>query len=240
MCRNSSSTRWKCEALFARNSRLGASMLPRTRCRPGAPRSNFCADESQNGLDEAGEAGPLCTGSRRTRPPTGAAGPRTRRDLQHGIRGYFLIVADFIVGERMASRWSGRGSARVQLDGVRVGDNGSGSDRARPAVRSAFLNPERVSMPDFDVDFCMEGRDRVIEYVAKKYGRERVFADHHVCTLAAKAVDARCGRVLGHNTDTWTRLRSSFLSKSHSRSTRRLAQEEDSALVRRRRRMFAS
>jgi DNA polymerase-3 subunit alpha len=61
-----------------------------------------------------------------------------------------------------------------------------------------FLNPERVSMPDFDVDFCMEGRDRVIEYVADKYGRERVSQIITHGTLAAKAVVRDVGRVLGH------------------------------------------
>ncbi len=60
-----------------------------------------------------------------------------------------------------------------------------------------FLNPERVSMPDFDVDFCMEGRDRVIEYVADKYGRERVSQIITYGTMAAKAVVRDCGRVLG-------------------------------------------
>jgi DNA polymerase-3 subunit alpha len=62
-----------------------------------------------------------------------------------------------------------------------------------------FLNPERVSMPDFDVDFCMDGRDRVIDYVAKKYGRERVSQIITYGTLAAKAVIRDVGRVLGHN-----------------------------------------
>ena len=62
-----------------------------------------------------------------------------------------------------------------------------------------FLNPERVSMPDFNVDFCMEGRDRVIEYVANKYGRERVSQIITYGTLAAKAVVRDVGRVLGHN-----------------------------------------
>ena len=60
-----------------------------------------------------------------------------------------------------------------------------------------FLNPERVSMPDFDVDFCMEGRDRVIEYVAEKYGRERVSQIITYGTMAAKAVVRDVGRVLG-------------------------------------------
>jgi DNA polymerase-3 subunit alpha len=60
------------------------------------------------------------------------------------------------------------------------------------------LNPERVSMPDFDVDFCMDGRDRVIEYVANKYGRDRVSQIITYGTLAAKAVVRDVGRVLGH------------------------------------------
>ena len=61
-----------------------------------------------------------------------------------------------------------------------------------------FLNPERVSMPDFDVDFCMEGRDRVIEYVAAKYGQDRVSQIITYGTMAAKAVVRDVGRVLGH------------------------------------------
>ena len=61
-----------------------------------------------------------------------------------------------------------------------------------------FLNPERVSMPDFDVDFCMEGRDRVIDYVADKYGHDRVSQIITYGTLAAKAVVRDVGRVLGH------------------------------------------
>ncbi len=61
-----------------------------------------------------------------------------------------------------------------------------------------FLNPERVSMPDFDVDFCMDGRDRVIEYVSQKYGRDRVSQIITYGTMAAKAVVRDVGRVLGH------------------------------------------
>ncbi len=59
-----------------------------------------------------------------------------------------------------------------------------------------FLNPERVSMPDFDVDFCMEGRDDVIDYVAERYGRERVSQIITFGTMAAKAVIRDSGRVL--------------------------------------------
>ena len=61
-----------------------------------------------------------------------------------------------------------------------------------------FLNPERVSMPDFDVDFCMIGRDDVIDYVAERYGRDRVSQIITYGTMAAKAVVRDVGRVLGH------------------------------------------
>jgi DNA polymerase-3 subunit alpha len=61
-----------------------------------------------------------------------------------------------------------------------------------------FLNPERVSMPDFDVDFCMEGRDRVIDYVAGRYGRDAVSQIITFGTMAAKAVVRDVGRVMGH------------------------------------------
>src|SRR5690606_7970571 len=60
-----------------------------------------------------------------------------------------------------------------------------------------FLNPERVSMPDFDIDFCMDRRDEVIDYVARKYGRDRVSQIITYGTMAAKAVVRDAGRVLG-------------------------------------------
>ncbi len=61
-----------------------------------------------------------------------------------------------------------------------------------------FLNPERISMPDFDVDFCMEKRDLVIDYVARTYGRDQVSQIITYGSMAAKAVVRDCGRVLGH------------------------------------------
>ena len=61
-----------------------------------------------------------------------------------------------------------------------------------------FLNPERVSLPDFDVDFCMDRRDEVIEYVSSRYGRERVSQIITFGSMAAKAVVRDVGRVLGH------------------------------------------
>ena len=61
-----------------------------------------------------------------------------------------------------------------------------------------FLNPERVSMPDFDIDFCMTSRDKVIDYVADRYGRDCVSQIITYGTMAAKAVVRDVGRVLGH------------------------------------------
>ncbi|MDH5469563.1 MAG: DNA polymerase III subunit alpha, partial [Gammaproteobacteria bacterium] len=119
--------------------------------------------------------------------------------LQMGFPGYFLIVADFI-------KWS-------KANGIPVGPgrgSGAGSLVAYALTITdldplkydllfeRFLNPERVSMPDFDVDFCMEGRDRVIEYVAQRYGRDKVSQIITYGSMAAKAVVRDVGRVLGH------------------------------------------
>jgi len=116
-----------------------------------------------------------------------------------GFPGYFLIVADFIQWAKNngvpvgPGRGSGAGSlvayalTITDLDPLRY-----------ELLFERFLNPERVSMPDFDVDFCMEGRDRVIEYVAEHYGREKVSQIITYGSMAAKAVVRDVGRVLGH------------------------------------------
>ncbi len=130
---------------------------------------------------------------------------RSRLDLElavinsMGFAGYFLIVADFI-------QWA-------KQNGVPVGPgrgSGAGSLVAYALkitdldplhydlLFERFLNPERVSMPDFDIDFCMEGRDRVIEYVAQKYGRQCVAQIITFGTMAAKAVVRDVGRVMAH------------------------------------------
>ncbi|MFC4258725.1 DNA polymerase III subunit alpha [Marinobacter lacisalsi] len=118
--------------------------------------------------------------------------------IQMGFPGYFLIVMDFI-------KWA-------KNNGVPVGPgrgSGAGSLVAYAQLITdldplqydllfeRFLNPERVSMPDFDVDFCMEGRDRVIDYVAEKYGREAVSQIITFGTMAAKAVVRDVARVQG-------------------------------------------
>lgn len=114
-----------------------------------------------------------------------------------GFAGYFLIVADFI---RWAKQQSipvgpGRGSGAGSL--VAYSLNITDLDPIEhDLLFERFLNPERVSMPDFDVDFCMEGRDRVIEYVAQKYGRESVSQIITFGTMAARAVVRDVGRVM--------------------------------------------
>ena len=115
-----------------------------------------------------------------------------------GFPGYFLIVADFIQwGKNQGipigpGRGSGAGSLVAwalqitDLDPIPYN-----------LLFERFLNPERVSMPDFDIDFCMDRRDEVIDYVAGKYGRDRVSQIITYGTMAAKAVLRDSGRVLG-------------------------------------------
>lgn len=116
-----------------------------------------------------------------------------------GYIGYFLIVADFINWAKKndvpvgPGRGSGAGSIVAYALGITDID-----PLAYELLFERFLNPERVSMPDFDIDFCMEGRDRVIDYVTQKYGRESVSQIITFGTMAAKAVVRDVGRVLGH------------------------------------------
>ncbi|AQA18309.1 DNA polymerase III subunit alpha [Halioglobus japonicus] len=118
--------------------------------------------------------------------------------VQMGFPGYFLIVMDFI-------RWAkehdipvgpGRGSGAGSL--VAYAMEITDLDPIEyDLLFERFLNPERVSMPDFDVDFCMEKRDKVIEYVADNYGREAVSQIITFGTMAAKAVVRDVARVQG-------------------------------------------
>jgi len=127
---------------------------------------------------------------------------RLQRELdvicQMGFAGYFLIVADFIRWARAngvpvgPGRGSGAGSLVAYVLGITDLD-----PLQYDLLFERFLNPERVSMPDFDVDFCMDGRDRVIEYVAERYGRERVSQIITYGTMAAKAVVRDVARVFG-------------------------------------------
>ena len=116
-----------------------------------------------------------------------------------GFEGYFLVVADFI-------RWArgqgipvgpGRGSGAGSLVAWSLGITDL-DPLQHDLLFERFLNPERVSMPDFDIDFCMARRDQVIDYVAERYGRDRVSQIITFGSLAARAVVRDVGRVLGH------------------------------------------
>ena len=117
---------------------------------------------------------------------------------QMGFAGYFLIVADFIrwARENGVPVGPGRGSGAGSLVAYALGITDLDPLRY-DLLFERFLNPERVSMPDFDIDFCMDGRDRVIDYVAHRYGRERVSQIITYGTMAAKAVVRDVARVFG-------------------------------------------
>ncbi|MFO1393329.1 MAG: DNA polymerase III subunit alpha [Steroidobacteraceae bacterium] len=180
--------------------RLGKASLPAYPVPAGQTTEDFLRAESRSGLESrlsaAAEAPGLAPAIERAPYEARLA---TELDVicQMGFAGYFLIVADFI-------RWArdngvpvgpGRGSGAGSLVAWVLGITDLDPIR-HDLLFERFLNPERVSMPDFDVDFCMEGRDRVIEYVAERYGRERVSQIITYGTMAAKAVVRDVARVL--------------------------------------------
>ncbi len=116
-----------------------------------------------------------------------------------GFQGYFLIVADFIEWAKDndipvgPGRGSGSGSLVAYVLGITVLD-----PLSFDLLFERFLNPERASMPDFDIDFCMEGRDKVIDYVAQKYGKDSVSQIITYGSMAARGVVRDIGRVLGY------------------------------------------
>ncbi|MEM1190379.1 MAG: DNA polymerase III subunit alpha [Pseudomonadota bacterium] len=118
--------------------------------------------------------------------------------LSMGFPGYFLIVMDFIrwAKERDIPVGPGRGSGAGSL--VAYALEITDLDPIEyELLFERFLNPDRVSMPDFDIDFCMERRDEVIDYVAERYGRDAVSQIVTFGTLAAKAVVRDVARVQG-------------------------------------------
>jgi len=118
--------------------------------------------------------------------------------LNMGFPGYFLIVSDFILWAKThgcpvgPGRGSGAGSLVAYA--LKITDL---DPLEYKLLFERFLNPERVSMPDFDIDFCQGNRDRVIDYVKDKYGREAVSQIATFGTMAAKAALRDVGRVLG-------------------------------------------
>ncbi len=181
---------------------LGQNYLPQFPVPAGMTTDEYFTQQSQQGLEQRLnfllDATAVEFNERRK-----IYDDRLRMELnvikEMGFPGYFLIVADFI-------RWSkeqdipvgpGRGSGAGSLVAYALGITDL-DPITHDLLFERFLNPERVSMPDFDVDFCMEGRDRVIEYVANKYGRESVSQIITYGTMAARAVLRDVGRVLGH------------------------------------------
>ena len=115
-----------------------------------------------------------------------------------GFPGYFLIVSDFITWAKAngCPVGPGRGSGAGSLVAYALSITDLDPLQYK-LLFERFLNPERVSMPDFDIDFCQGNRDRVIEYVKDKYGREAVSQIATFGTMAAKAALRDVGRVLG-------------------------------------------
>ena len=115
-----------------------------------------------------------------------------------GFEGYFLIVADFCgwAREKRIPVGPGRGSGAGSLVAFALGITDL-DPLEHDLLFERFLNPERVSMPDFDIDFCIDGRDDVIGYVADRYGQDRVSQIITFGTMAARAVVRDVGRALG-------------------------------------------
>ena len=115
-----------------------------------------------------------------------------------GFEGYFLIVADFVNWAQKKDipvgpgRGSGAGSITAYALGITAID-----PIKYDLLFERFLNPDRVSNPDFDIDFCMEGRDKVLDYVTQKYGKDSVAQISTRGTMAARAVLRDVVRVLG-------------------------------------------
>lgn len=180
--------------------RLGEYFLPAFPTE-GMAETEYLVKKSREGLEDRLEflfPGPAVRAERRP-----AYDERLEIELQvinqMGFPGYFLIVMEFI-------QWSkdndipvgpGRGSGAGSLVAyaLKITDL---DPLEYDLLFERFLNPERVSMPDFDVDFCMDKRDQVIDHVAEMYGRDAVSQIITFGTMAAKAVIRDVGRVLGH------------------------------------------
>ena len=177
--------------------KLGTYFLPAYPVPDEETLDSWIRSESRRGLDARLEKNPLAPG-------------KTRQDyvdrlefeldtiIKMGFPGYFLIVADFIQWAKAQDipvgpgRGSGAGSVAAwaltitDLDPMQFG-----------LLFERFLNPERVSMPDFDIDFCQDRRDEVINYVRREYGEDRVGQIITFGRLQAKAVVRDVGRVMG-------------------------------------------
>ena len=178
---------------------LGKNYLPQFPTPDGMTLDDYLIHLSEQGLEERLE---------NSTHPEVRAQERPRYDerlkiecdtiVQMGFPGYFLIVADFInwAKNNGCPVGPGRGSGAGSLVAYSIGITDI-DPLAYALLFERFLNPERVSMPDFDIDFCQDNRYRVIEYVRQKYGAEAVSQIATFGTMAAKAVVRDVGRVLG-------------------------------------------
>ena len=180
---------------------LGKNFLPDFPIPEGQTEAEFFSEESRRGLELRLQD--LFPDENQRQQQRAVYDERLQIELdvinQMGFPGYFLIVADFIqwAKDNDVPVGPGRGSGAGSLVAyaLKITDL---DPIEHDLLFERFLNPERVSMPDFDVDFCMDKRDRVIDYVARKYGRESVSQIITYGSMAAKAVVRDVGRVLGH------------------------------------------
>ncbi len=176
---------------------FGTYYLPAFPVPEGHNLDSYIRAQAHEGLEERLRSQPLAAGHTREDYTQ-----RLERELDviisMGFPGYFLIVADFIqwAKDHDIPVGPGRGSGAGSLVAwsLKITDL---DPLPYDLLFERFLNPERVSMPDFDIDFCMDRRDEVIDYVARKYGREKVSQIITYGTMAAKAVVRDTGRVLG-------------------------------------------
>lgn len=178
--------------------KLGTYYLPDFPTPDGMTIADLLRHDSEEGLKRRFEVLPPCDAH-----PENEYRQRLEHELsvieQMGFPGYFLIVADFIswAKENDIPVGPGRGSGAGSLVAYALGITDL-DPLVHELLFERFLNPERISMPDFDVDFCMEKRDRVIDYVSRTYGRDHVSQIITYGSMKAKAVVRDCGRVLGH------------------------------------------
>jgi DNA polymerase-3 subunit alpha len=176
---------------------LGTYHLPAFPVPSDETLDSWIRSEARDGLRRRLEKSPLAAGHTRE---SYEARLETELDVivKMGFPGYFLIVADFInwAKDHDIPVGPGRGSGAGSLVAWALGITDL-DPLPYDLLFERFLNPERVSMPDFDIDFCMDRRDEVIDYVAAKYGRDRVSQIITYGTMAAKAVVRDVGRVLG-------------------------------------------
>ncbi|WP_262966071.1 DNA polymerase III subunit alpha [Methylobacter psychrophilus] len=180
---------------------LGENFLPDFPVPEGMNLGEFMAEESMKGLEERLQHYPAVgkgSDEENRRVYYERLDFELKMITQMGFPGYFMIVADFIqwAKNNLIPVGPGRGSGAGSL--VAYALKITDLDPIEfDLLFERFLNPERVSMPDFDVDFCMDRRDEVIDYVARHYGRDHVAQIITYGSMAAKAVIRDVGRVLG-------------------------------------------